>query len=301
MAQRTEFGRADGRSEAALLWVEDHLRWILTLPALALLTAFFVYPVGRALFLSVYRFGADGRRFVGLDNYVAILTGGAFWESLWITGKFMVFAVTLEVSLGIAIAFVLNSRVRFRGLVQTVGLVPLVISPTVVALLWQLLYRPNGVMDYVVAPLAGGPVPWLSSPSVALWALVIPDVWQMTPLVVLIVLAGLQSVPDHVQEAAMMDGAGRVRRLLDVTLPYVRELVVLVVILRVIGTMRVFAKVFVLTRGGPAGSTDVVSMALYREAFRYGNYGRASTMALVLLAVALVVTYAFARVSEVRF
>jgi multiple sugar transport system permease protein len=281
--------------------MEGRLRWLLVAPALVLLAAFFVYPVGRALVLSVYEFGTTGREFVGVDNYVAILTEGAFWHSLWVTAKFMLFAVVLEVVLGIAVALVLNSRVRFRGLVQTIGLVPLVISPTVVALLWQLLYQPNGVLDYLVAPLTGGPVPWLSDPSVALWALVVPDVWQMTPLVTLIVLAGLQSVPDHVEEAAMMDGAGRIRRLVDVTLPYVRELVVLVVILRVIGTMRVFAKVFVLTRGGPAQSTNVVSMELYRQAFRFGNYGRASTMALVLLVVSIAITYAFAKIAEVRF
>ncbi len=289
------------RAEDILLWLEDNLRWFLTLPALGLLAAFFLYPIGRAVALSAYQFDGTGREFVGIDNYVAILTQGAFWDSLWVTAKFMIVAVSLEVLLGIGIAFVLNSRVRFRGLVQTIGLVPLVISPTVVALLWQLLYRNGGVLDSLVQPITGGPVPWLSSPSIALWAIVIPDVWQMTPLVTLIVLAGLQSVPDHVREAAMMDGAGRVRRLLDVTLPYIRELVVLVVILRVIGTMRVFAKVFVLTRGGPAGSTDVVSMALYREAFRYGNYGRASTMALLLLAIALLITYTFAKVSEVKF
>lgn len=287
--------------ERLLLWVERHLRWLLTLPALGLLGAFFAYPIGRALYLSTYSFGSTGRAFVGLENYLAILAQGAFWESLWITAKFMAAAVTLEVGIGIAIALVLNGRVRFRGLVQTIGLVPLVISPTVVALLWQLLYQRHGVMDFLVAPLTGGPVPWLSSPGVALWALVIPDVWQMTPLVTLVVLAGLQSVPDHVEEAAVMDGAGRLRRLRDVTLPYVRELVVLVVILRVIGTMRVFAKVFVLTRGGPAGSTNVVSMKLYREAFRYGNYGRASTMALALLVIALVITYAFTKISEVEF
>jgi multiple sugar transport system permease protein len=288
-------------SERILLWVEARLRWILVGPALALLAGFFVYPIGRAVYLSGYSFRSTGRTFVGLDNYVSLLTQGAFWDSMWITGKFMVFAVTLEVLLGVGMAFVLNGRVRFRGLVQTVGIVPLVISPTIVALLWQLLYQNGGVMDSLVAPLAGGPVPWLSSPEIALWALILPDVWQMTPLVTLIVLAGLQSVPDHVEEAAVMDGAGRLRRLLDVTLPYIRELVVLVVILRVIGTMRVFAKVFVLTRGVPAGSTNVVSMELYRQAFRYGNYGRASTMALVLLVLAVVITYGFAKVSEVQF
>jgi multiple sugar transport system permease protein len=287
--------------ERVLLWTEAHLKWLLVLPALGLLTAFFAYPIGRALYLSAFSFGTTGRTFVGLGNYAAILTQGVFWHSMWVTAKFMAFAVTLEVVLGIAVALVLNSRVRFRGLVQTIGLVPLVISPTVVALLWQLLYQNGGVMDFLVAPIAGGPVLWLSSPDIALWALVIPDVWQMTPLVTLVVLAGLQSVPNHVEEAAVMDGAGRLRRLLDVTFPYVRELVVLVVILRVIGTMRVFAKVFVLTRGGPAGSTNVVSMKLYREAFRYGNYGRASTMALILLVVALLITYAFASLTEVEF
>lgn len=298
MAHRIE--SADGR-EAAILWVEDHLRWILTLPALGLLAAFFVYPIGRALMLSMYEFSTSGKQFVGVANHAEILTAGAFWHSLWVTGKFMLFAVSFEVVLGIGIAFVLNGHVRFRGLVQTIGIVPLVISPTVVALLWQLMYQNGGVMDFIVGPLTNGPVPWLSDPSIALYSLVLPDVWQMTPLVTLIVLAGLQSVPDHVEEAAMIDGAGRIRRLIDVTLPYIKELIVLVLILRVVGTMRVFAKVFVLTRGGPAKSTEVVSMAMYREAFAYGNYGRASTMALLLLVIALGITYAFARLSEVEF
>lgn len=298
MAHRIE--SADGW-EAAVLWVEDHLRWILTLPALGLLAAFFVYPIGRALLLSMHEFSNTGRQFVGVANYVEILTAGAFWHSLWITGKFMLFAVTFEVVLGIAIAFVLNSHVRFRGLVQTIGLVPLVISPTVVALLWQLMYQNDGVMDYIIGPLTNEQIQWLSDPSIALYALVLPDVWQMTPLVTLIVLAGLQSVPDHIEEAAMMDGAGRIRRLIDVTLPYIKELIVLVLILRVVGTMRVFAKVFVLTRGGPAKSTEVVSMAMYREAFAYGNYGRASTMALLLMVIALGITYAFVKLSEVEF
>jgi multiple sugar transport system permease protein len=284
-----------------LLWVEDHLKWVLVFPALVFLAALMVYPVARAFQLSFFRMLETGTEFVLLGNYVEILTNSTYQNALWVTAKFVVLATGLEMLFGVAMAFLLDRNLRFRGGIQTLILVPIVISPTVVALLWQLLYTSGGLLDYLVAPLAGQPLPWLSDPSLALWSLVVADVWQMTPLVVLVVLAGLQAVPNDVREAAMMDGAGALRRVLDITLPYVKDLVILILILRVVGTMRVFAKVFVLTQGGPAGSTNVISMALYRQAFRFGNFGVASAMAIVLLVIALVIAVAFAKIADVEF
>jgi multiple sugar transport system permease protein len=242
-----------------------------------------------------------GTEFVLFENYLEVLTNSTYQNALWVTAKFVFFATGLEMLLGTAIAFLLNRNIRFRGGIQTLILIPLVISPTVVALLWQLLYTSGGLLDYIVRPLTGAPVLWLSEPGIALWSLIIADVWQMTPLVVLVVLAGLQAVPDHIQEAAVMDGAGTIRQFLDITFPFIKDLLFLVLILRVVGTMRVFAKVFVLTQGGPAGSTNVISMALYLQAFRFGNFGLASAMAVILLVIALLIAVTFAKIADVEF
>lgn len=284
-----------------LLFLESHLKWVLVLPALLFLGALMLYPVARAIHLSFFRMLETGTEFVLFGNYIEVLTNSTYQNALWVTAKFVFFATGLEMLLGTAIAFLLNRKIRFRGGIQTLILIPLVISPTVVALLWQLLYTSGGLLDYIVEPLTGGPVPWLSDTGMALWSLIIADVWQMTPLVVLVVLAGLQAVPDHIQEAATMDGAGTIRQLLDITFPFIKDLLFLVLILRVVGTMRVFAKVFVLTQGGPAGSTNVISMALYLQAFRFGNFGLASAMAVILLVIAVLIAVTFAKIADVEF
>lgn len=303
MSSRSQTWEVDntGHRARALLFVENHLKWFLTLPGLLLLTGLFGYPLFRALELSFFSTLSTGTEFAGLENYRTVLTDPGYLNALWVTAKFVVLATGLEMILGISVAFLLNKRLWFRGGIQTAILIPIVISPTVVALLWQLLYQSDGLLDYVAKSLFGFSPNWLADPGIALWSIIIADVWQMTPLVVLVVLAGLQSVPSHVRDAAVIDGAGPVRRLVDITFPYIKDLVVLILIIRIIGTMRVFAKVFVLTGGGPAESTNVISMALYQEAFRFGNLGRASAMAVILLLIAAIITVAFARIADITF
>jgi multiple sugar transport system permease protein len=179
----------------------------------------------------------------------------------------------------------------------------MILSPTVIGLIWRLLYTPDGLLDYIANALGfvSGNVGWISESSIALYAVIITDVWQWTPLVVLVMFAGLQSIPSHVREAAIMDGAGPLQRFRDITLPYLQSLIVLVLIIRVVDALRVFAKVFILTRGGPADSTNVVSMEMYRTAFRFSSYGEASAMAVSLLVVVLVLAMTFVKTVGVEF
>jgi multiple sugar transport system permease protein len=163
------------------------------------------------------------------------------------------------------------------------------------------MYTPGGIADALTSSVLGGTLQWLSNPDIALWAIVITDIWQWTPLVVLVMLAGLQAIPEHVTEAAIIDGASRWQRFVDITLPYMRQLIVLTLIIRIIGSMREFAKVFVLTRGGPAGATNVVSIELYHEAFQFGNFGTASAMALILLVLVIAIAFLFVKIARVEF
>ncbi|WP_227356520.1 carbohydrate ABC transporter permease [Haladaptatus salinisoli] len=293
----------EATTERVLLWVDDHLKWLLTLPAVIILFALTFYPLLRAVEMSMYNYLPTGlgRNYVGIGNFTDLLSNQTFHHSLWVTAKFVTTAVVVEFLLGFGIALLLNKKIKLRGLWQTFILIPMILSPTVIGLIWRLLYAPNGLLDFMAQPIIGHNVGWISEPNIALYSVIIADVWQWTPLVVLVMFAGLQSIPDHVKEAAVMDGASRRQRFVDITLPYLKSLIVLVLIIRLVDALRVFAKVYILTRGGPASSTNVISMELYRIAFRFSNYGEASAMALTLLVFVLILAMTFVKVAKVEF
>lgn len=291
----------DSARERLLLWIDDHLKWLLILPAVLTLFALTFYPMVRAVEMSLYAYLPLQRRFIGVQNYTDLLSNETFLNSLVVTAKFIGIAVGAEFLLGFAIALLLNRRIAFRGTWQTLFLIPMILSPTIIGLVWRLMYAPNGLLDYVVRPILGHNAGWISDPDIALYSVILTDVWQWTPFVVLVLFAGLQSVPDHVREAAIMDGASRTQRFRDIVLPYLKSLIVLVLIIRLVDALRVFAKVYILTRGGPASATNVVSMEMYRVAFRFNSYGEASAMAISLLAVVLVLAMTFVKTADITF
>lgn len=295
-------GSSQSTRERVLLWVDDHLKWLMTLPAVVILFALTFYPLIRALQISTQQYLPTGTTFVGIQNYVNLLSNEAFINSVWVTAKFIGIAVSAEFVLGFAIALLLNRKLKLRGLWQTLILIPMILSPTVIGLIWRLMYAPNGLLDYVFAPVTGGAnVGWISESSIALYSVILTDIWQWTPLVVLVLFAGLQSVPDDIREAAVMDGASRRQRFLHITLPYLKSLIVLVLIIRLVDALRVFAKVYILTRGGPSNSTNVISMQMYRTAFRFNNFGEAGAMAVSLLVVVMVLAIGFVNIANVKF
>ncbi|SFT01656.1 carbohydrate ABC transporter permease [Halostagnicola kamekurae] len=297
-----QLGSEKSTRERVLLWVDDHLKWLMTLPAVFLLFALTFYPLLRAVQMSTRQYLPAGRTsFVGIENYVNLLDNAAFIESLIVTGKFIGLAVGLEFVLGFGIALILNKKIKLRGLWQTLILIPMILSPTVIGLIWRLMYTPDGLLDFMAAPFLGRNVGWISDPDIALYAIVLTDVWQWTPLVVLVIFAGLQSVPSDIQEAAIMDGAPRWRRFVDIVFPYLKSLIVLVLIIRVVDALRVFAKVYILTRGGPSNATNVISMEMYRTAFRFSNFGQASAMAISLLVVVLILAMSFVKIADIEF
>jgi len=301
-AEISSFQTDTSTRESVLLWVDDHLKWLMTLPAVFILFALTFYPLVRAIQMSTQQFLPTGTTFVGVQNYVDLASNDAFLNSLAVTGKFIGIAVGVEFLLGFGIALLLNKKIKLRGLWQTLILIPMILSPTVIGLIWRLLYAPNGLLDYIVAPLTGGAnVGWISETSVALYSVILTDIWQWTPLVVLVLFAGLQSVPDDVREAAIMDGASVRQRFLHITLPYLKSLIVLVLIIRLVDALRVFAKVFILTRGGPASATNVISMQMYRTAFRFNNFGEASAMAVSLLVLVMILAMSFVKIANVEF
>jgi multiple sugar transport system permease protein len=273
--------------------LERVLPYLLLAPTLLLVLAVVVYPIGygvRQSFLN-FRFGhAIGS--VGFDNYTALFHDPAFGQALWVTIKFIALAVALETVLGLGLALLVANEIPLARLAKLVLIVPMIVTPIVVGIVFRLIYASDvGLLTTLRTDIFGsGQVFILDKGWSAFLGLVALDVWEWTPLMFLILLAGLQSLPVEPFEAAKVDGAGSWRIFLDQTLPMLRPVLAVAIALRTIDAFTTFDQVFVLTKGGPGTSTQLISIYGYNTAFKFDEFGYGTAM---LLAVALVV-FAFA-------
>jgi len=255
---------------------------------MTVLAVILVYPLAYSLGLSFYNYYLPVPRttFVGLENFRFILADDAFWEALGVTARFTGAAVAIEVVLGIAVALLLDARIPCRRFVNTVVLLPMAITPAVAGLLMRWMFESNwGLVNYFLG-LAGVRGPgWTGDPAWALWSIILADVWQNTPFVILVVYAGLQSVPVEPLEAAMVDGASRAQTLAHVVFPFLRPLVLFVLIIRSMDAFRIFDQVFVMTGGGPGTTTQTITFYNYVMSFRQLRMGRASALGVITLLI----------------
>ena len=255
---------------------------------MTVLSLLLVYPLAYSLGLSFYNYYLPVPRttFVGFDNFRFILGDDAFWEALGVTARFTAAAVTLEVVLGIAVALLLDARIPCRRFVNTVVLLPMAITPAVAGLLMRWMFESNwGLVNYFLGLVGVRGPGWTGDPAWALWSIVFADVWQNTPFVILVVYAGLQSVPVEPLEAAMVDGASRAQTLAHVVFPFLRPLVLFVLIIRSMDAFRIFDQVFVMTGGGPGTTTQTITFYNYVMAFRQLRMGRASALGVITLLI----------------
>jgi multiple sugar transport system permease protein len=275
---------------AGLDWA---LPYLLLAPSVVIVLAVLVYPLWDGLRASaqLYRYGRP-IAFVGLDNYWRLWSDPQFLNALWVTVRFVAFAVAIDTVLGLALAlFCLREFTGIR-LLRTVLIIPMVITPVVVAIVFRLIYASDvGMITTLLMALGGGHVEILGDPTKAFIGLVALDVWEWTPLMFLILLAGLQSLPQEPFEAARVDGAGPWRIFLDLTLPMLRPVLAIAIVLRAIDAFGTFDQVFVLTHGGPGEATKLVSIYGYDTSFKFQETGYAAAMfvaiGLIVLAFAL--------------
>lgn len=263
-------------------------RLIFLVPSVTVLAVILFYPLGYSLGLSFYNYYLPVPRttFVGLDNFRFILGDDAFWEALGVTARFTGAAVTIEVVVGIAVALLLDSRIPCRRFVNTVVLLPMAITPAVAGLLMRWMFESNwGPVNYFLGLVGVRGPGWTGDPVWALWSIVLADVWQNTPFVILVVYAGLQSVPVEPLEAARVDGASRAQTLAHVVFPFLRPLVLFVLIIRSMDVFRIFDQVFVMTGGGPGTTTQTITFYNYVMAFRQLRMGRASALGVITLLI----------------
>lgn len=262
--------------------------WLLAAPTVVLLAAMTLAPAAYLLYSSFFNFTLLGstKRFVGIDNYRHVFTDGATRHDYLITLLFVALVVTIELTIGMFLAVPLAARTMGNSVASTLLLLPFAITPAVSALVWRQLLDPNfGWIDYYAQKLGlmGAPVQWLSNPGSAWVSIVALDVWQWTPFVALVLMAGLQGVPAEPREAAAVDGANGWQSFRYVTLPLLRPFIAIAVLLRLVEAFKTFATVQVLTGGGPGNSTEIVSLGIYRVALQDFSIGAAAALGIVFL------------------
>lgn len=272
------------RSRGATGLSDRHLALLLVAPAVLLLAGVALYPIIATLWLSLHRsiLVFHEHRFIGADNWLALAADDRFWSALRTTLFFVLMAVSLELILGLLFALLLHQPLRGRGLLRASVLVPWAIPTVVAARLWSWLFNPDHGL--LLALLAKPGANWLGTPGPALWAAIAVDVWKTTPFVALILLAGLQAIPPELSKAAQLDGAGGLRIFWSITLPLLRPALAVAAVFRGLDAMRVFDAVYVLTGGGPANTTETLSIYAYKTLLRSGDFGYGSTIALATFA-----------------
>jgi len=275
-------------------------------PSFLFIVIFSLVPIFESFRLSFYRMILTlpwlGQKFVGWQNYLDLLADPVARHSLATTVIFVCVTVPLEVLLGLAVALVINEPFRGRGLLRAVVLVPWAIPSTVASQMWRFIFNDRyGLFNYFLfgdrtelylAPLA--------DPQMALGAIMVADVWKTTPFAALIILAGLQAVPDEIYEAASVDGAGAWQKFRRITLPMIQPAILLAFLFRTIDALRVFDLVFVLTQGGPADSTNVLQFYGYKKSFAEGMVGAGSAVSVLVFFLALLFALLYIRVLGVR-
>jgi multiple sugar transport system permease protein len=293
--------RADGSSPVAVQsggvlsrLRDQHLGIILLLPSALTFLVLLVFPLGFGIYTSfLQRHVLDPVGvWVGLANYAWLFTNAEFWESLLISAIWAGATVGLQIVLGTGVALVLHQPFKGRSLVRGLVLFPYMMPVVSVILVWMLLYNAlYGVLNYMLveAGIIGAPIAWLSQPDSAFWSVVFVGVWKYFPFVVVIVLARLQVIPQDLYEAARIDGAGAVARFVDITLHQIKDVLLVVALLRTIFMFNNFEIVFLLTGGGPLRATMTLPILVYEQAFGLYEMGRGSAIAVVMFLILIAV------------
>ena len=284
-------GRVSGRRRRSPLPYTWQKGYLLAGPAFVVMLAIFVYPLGYSFLMSFFRWDLSGSApFIGTGNYTDELFGRQFNQALRNQIIFSVVSITVEVVAGMAIAVLVNGELRGMRLARTLLLVPPMIAPAVVGLNFRWLFNTQyGLVDALLRMFNLPSIPWLSDPTWALVSVIIADVWQNTPLMVLLFLAGLQSLPQEPLEAATVDGAGPWQRFWHIVLPLMRPFIMIALMLRIIDTFRTFDVVWLMTQGGPGGASNLLTVYAYLLAFQAVDFGHAAAVSYIALGMSLVV------------
>ncbi len=276
----------------------DYLPYLFLAPAVITLLALTIYPFLYSIYISFFSFkGGNPSQFIGLNNYIRLLNDGLFWNSIKVVILYTICSVSLELILGLALALFFTQPLRLRGLWRSLMIIPMMLTPVVIGVIWRLMYDPNfGIIAYLLRSVGLAPIEWLAHGNLAFIAVVLVDVWNWTPFMFLVLLAGLESLPVEPFEAARMDGASRLQILRDHTLPLLTPTLLVALLIRSMDALRIFDHIYVMTTGGPGSATEVASLYLYKTAFKFSDFGYAAAGLFVLMILITVLSRLYLRV-----
>lgn len=285
--------------------VSDHpLPWLL--PLIAILVVFTIFPLIYNIWLSFHEFAPRQRalEYVGGENWARLWDDSRFWQSLGVTFLYFIIALAFELALGMGIALLLDSDEPSFGILRGLLTMTLVVPPAIVGMMYLLMEDPQfGVLSHFLRMIGvlGPGTPILATPELALAGVLLAEIWQWTPFMVLILLAGLRALPTEPYEAAMIDGASSFQTFVRLTLPMMSKVIAIAVLIRGIDLFRVFDYVFVMTSGGPGTATYTLSLYAWQQTFSFIKWGYGATLSLVTLAIVLVLANLFIKLAKVRW
>jgi multiple sugar transport system permease protein len=281
--------------------------WLFFLaPAVAVLISIVVFPLAYSVILSFYDWNiirAGGWSWAGINNYRTILFQDSYFRSSFkVTLFYLAGTVSVQFGLGLVVALILDQITRkIIGFLRTVLVLPITMTPVVVGIIWRLMYNPDsGMLNYFLSWFGFSPVNWTGMPGTALPSVMMADIWEWTPFVALILLAGLQSLPREPYEAALVDGASSWQTFCYITFPLLSPAMLVALLIRVMDSFKTFDLIFVLTQGGPGMSTEILNYYTYRYGFKFFHLGYASALSWVLLVVVTIICMILIRILQSR-
>lgn len=277
-------------------WFEKNTKWLLLAPTIFLLLALTVYPLIYALIAMLHKTNirTGERTFIGFQHFIEMGTDPFFWNALKNTVIYTGAAVSVEFVLGLALAIFLSTKLAGRNIFRSLFLTPMMLPPIVAAVIFKIIYIPDfGIINWFLGLIGIEGIVWEASANTALLSIIIVDIWEWTPFMFLILLAGLQAIPLDPYEAAEVDGATKFQIFRDITFPLLKPAVLIALLLRIMDTLRIFDQIFIMTGGGPANATETMSLYIYRHGFRFSNIGYATAMSFVMLILTILISNFF--------
>ncbi len=283
-------------------WIGTHFGKILLLPSLIVLLLLGVYPLLYSLGLSFVKWKLTGNlpiSFVGIENYKEVFLTSSFLNSVRVTLTYTLIAVFIEFILGLGIALLLVRETKAAHFVRTIVIIPLSTAPIVTAILWRVMYDPSvGIINYILKSLGFQKVLFLSNVSRALPSVILVDVWMTTPFIIMVLLAALISLPEEFYEAAKVDGSNSWQTFRYITLPLLGPTIAIALLIRLMDAFKIFDIIYGMTRGGPAQTTNVMSMDIYYQTFRYFEMGIGSAYSWIMIAILGIIIFLFIRIAS---
>jgi multiple sugar transport system permease protein len=280
--------------------------WLFISPAVIVLLSISIFPMLYSLSLSFHEWTIikpGAWKWIGIRNFADILFHDSYFRtSLRVTLYYLLLTVPVQFVLGLAVALILNEIVhKIIGVLRVVLILPAMMTPVVVGIVWRLMYNPDiGMFNYILSIFHLPPVVWTGLPESALVSVALADSWEWTPFMALIMLAGLQALPREPFEAAIVDGASYLRVLRYITLPLLRPVLVVAILIRLMDSFKAFDLIFVLTQGGPGMSTEILNYYTYRTGFKFFHMGYASALSWILVVIVNIVAMILLRVIRAR-